>query len=316
MCLEIEAALARWKPDDDVRVVLIDAAGDRAFCAGGDISEMYHSGIRGDHSYGLRYWLDEYRLNAMMATWTKPIITFLHGFTMGGGVGTGCLASHRIVGRSSRIAMPECSIGLVPDTGGSWLLARAPGRLGECLALTGMRMNPGDAIHCGFADMYCEEETWPDLRSELCRTGDADLPSRHASDPPAGRLIGLHDEVNTIFSAPSLQTIMERLQSREDDFTSECLRSMKASSPISMHCALELVRRQRNTSHIRQALELEFRFTYRAAEHGDFIEGIRARIIDRGTDPVWKHSGLTSVETREVDAMLAPLEDVQLNWRK
>jgi enoyl-CoA hydratase len=140
---------------------VIDAAGDKAFCAGGDIAEMYATGTAGDFDYGRRFWADEYRMNAKLFNFPKPVVTFLQGFTMGGGVGVGCHGSHRIVGDSSQIAMPECGIGLVPDVGGSLILARAPGRLGEYLGTTAARMGPGDAIHAGFADYYIPEDAGP-----------------------------------------------------------------------------------------------------------------------------------------------------------
>lgn len=131
MCLQIESYLGKWEADPDVEVILFEGAGERAFCAGGDITAMYKTAVAGDYDYGRQFWTDEYRLNAKLATSPKPIISFLHGFTMGGGVGLGCHLPHRIVCESSQIAMPECGIGLVPDVGGSLLLARAPGRFGE-----------------------------------------------------------------------------------------------------------------------------------------------------------------------------------------
>ena len=128
MCLENERALDRWANDASLDLLVIDAVGDRAFCAGGDIQEMYERGRAGDFAYGERFWRDEYRMNAKLFRFPKPVVTLMQGFTMGGGVGVGCHGSHRVVGDTSRIAMPECGIGLVPDVGGSLILARAPGR--------------------------------------------------------------------------------------------------------------------------------------------------------------------------------------------
>jgi enoyl-CoA hydratase len=152
MCTPDRGRAGRLGRDDAVAMLVIDAAGEKAFCAGGDIAEMYATGTAGDFDYGRRFWADEYRMNAKLFNFPKPVATFLQGFTMGGGVGVGCHASHRIVCDTSRIAMPECGIGLVPDVGGSLILARAPGRLGEYLGVTAARMGPGDAIYAGFAD--------------------------------------------------------------------------------------------------------------------------------------------------------------------
>ena len=131
MLIEIENALDIWKLDDAVDVIVIDAEGEKAFCAGGDIAEMYATGKAGDFDYGRRFWRDEYRINAQIFEYPKPIASFLQGFTMGGGVGVGCHGSDRIVGQNSQIAMPEVGIGLIPDVGGSLMLALAPGRAGE-----------------------------------------------------------------------------------------------------------------------------------------------------------------------------------------
>ena len=142
MCCAIEAAMDAWAHDDAVKLVILDADGDRAFCSGGDIAELYATGTKGDYAYGQTFWADEYRLNHKIFHYPKPVVSFLQGFTMGGGVGIGCHGSHRIVGDSSQIAMPECGIGLVPDVGGTLMLALAPGRLGEYLCTTAARMTP------------------------------------------------------------------------------------------------------------------------------------------------------------------------------
>ena len=121
MCLAIEKALIDWKNDPTVKLVIIDALGDKAFCSGGDISDLYEAGLNKNYSYGKKFWADEYRLNALISNYPKPYISFMQGYTMGGGVGISCHGSHRIVCETSKIAMPECSIGLVPDVGGSLL---------------------------------------------------------------------------------------------------------------------------------------------------------------------------------------------------
>jgi enoyl-CoA hydratase/carnithine racemase len=172
MCLAIEAALDGWRDDAEVALLVIDAEGERAFCAGGDVAAVHARAVAGDHDYGRRFWTDEYRMNAKLFNFPRPVASFMQGFVMGGGVGVGGHASHRVVGESAQVAMPECGIGLVPDVGGSLLLARAPGRLGEYLGVTGARMGPGDAIHAGFADYFVPEAAWEALKAELCATGD------------------------------------------------------------------------------------------------------------------------------------------------
>ncbi len=306
MCLEIEAALDAWRDDDSVSMLLIDAAGDRAFCAGGDIAEMYASGMRGDYQYGRKFWRDEYRLNAKLYEYPKPVASLMQGFTMGGGVGVGCHGDMRVVGETSQIAMPECGIGLVPDVGGSLILARAPGHLGEYIGTTGTRLGPEDAIHAGFADYFVPESEWPALISALEESGDHTLIETAAKAPPAGNLKAQSDDIERHFAGKTLADIVRSLSRENTDFTVNALKALNRNAPLSMACAIEMTHRLRGTNDIRAALELEYRFTYRAMEHADFIEGIRAAIIDKTRDPKWKHT-LTDALDMDITNMLLPL---------
>ncbi len=307
MCLEIDAALKTWAHDDDVALILIDAEGDRAFSAGGDIAEMYETGRKGDYTYGRRFWADEYRMNARIASYPKPVVSLLQGFTMGGGVGVGCHGSHRIVGESSQIAMPECGIGLVPDVGGSFLLALAPGRLGEYLGTTGARMGPADAILVGFADLFVPEADWSALVSKLIETGDAQVILEHTSQPPEGRLAALRPEIDAHFAGETGGDILRALRHSGSPFATEAIRAFTRSAPLSVACTVEMLHRLRGAPSMRRALDLEYRFTYRAMEHGDFIEGIRAAIIDKDRNPRWRHESAEAVSGMEVSKMLMPL---------
>ena len=174
MILSIENALIDWETDKGIALIIIDAEGDRAFCAGGDIQILYENGFNKNFAYGQKFWADEYRLNEKIANYKKPFVAFMQGFTMGGGVGVSCHGSHRVVGKTSNIAMPECSIGLVPDVGGSFLLAKLPGNIGTFLGVTGKRMKASDAIYCGFADYFIPETKWEDLKVKLVETGNID----------------------------------------------------------------------------------------------------------------------------------------------
>ena len=314
MCTAIEAAIDAWAEDDRVALVLFDAAGDKAFCAGGDIAELYATGTKGDYAYGQTFWRDEYRLNAKLFEYAKPVVSLMQGFTMGGGVGLGCHGSHRIVGQSSQISMPECGIGLVPDVGGSLMLALAPGRIGEYLGSTGARMGPADAIYAGFADTYVEEETWAELTQELVQTGDADCINSYATAAPAGQLEGLQPEIDATFDGETLSDILTQLKGVQSDFASSALKALGRASPLSAACAIEIVHRLRTASlTIRKALEMEYRFTHRAMEHGDFLEGIRAQIIDKDRNPQWQYADM-SVPATAVSRMLMPLGDDTLTF--
>lgn len=307
MALAIDAGLKHWRDDPAVALVLIDAAGDRAFCAGGDIAELYAAGQRGDFGFGRRFWRDEYRMNDRIAAYAKPVVSLIRGFCMGGGVGVACHASHRIVGESAQVAMPECGIGLVPDVGGSHLLARAPGQLGLWLGLTGSRMGPGDAILAGFADTFVPEADWPALTRALVASGEVARLADFARAAPEGRLSGLAREIDAAFATGTLPEIMLRLEAAATPFAAETLKALGRVSPLAAACGLEIQRRLKPGSTLRAALELEYRFTWRAQDQGDFLEGIRAAIIDKDRQPRWRHPGPEAVTPAEVDALLSPL---------
>lgn len=316
MCLAIDAALKDWAEDPDVAMLVIDAEGEKAFCAGGDIAEMYATGRRGDFDYGRRFWRDEYRMNARLFEFPKPVASFMQGFTMGGGVGVGCHGSHRVVGDSSRMAMPECGIGLVPDVGGSLILARAPGRLGEYLGLTGARMGPGDAIHAGFADYYIPEADWPALIARLEETGDWTLIDAAARPAPESPLKAQQAEIDDNFGGETLLDVLNALDAGDGEFAVGARKLLSRNSPLAMGATLEMIHRLRGPGGtIRRALETEYRFTARAMEHGDFLEGIRAAIIDKDKSPTWSDD-LRGLKPARVSAMLRPLGDDGLTFEE
>jgi enoyl-CoA hydratase len=226
---------------------------------------------------------------------------------MGGGVGVGCHGSHRIVGDSSRIAMPECGIGLAPDVGGTLLLARAPGRLGEYLGTTGHRMGPGDAILAGFADYYIPEANWPGLIAKLESTGDWEEIDRAAHPAPAAPLAGLLDRIDANFGGETLRDIVNALRHDGSDWAAETLARMDRNAPLAMAAAIELIHRARARDRIEEALKNEYRFSHRIAEKGDFREGIRALIIDKDKSPAWARDAIDSASVMDVAQMLMPL---------
>jgi len=303
MVLAIEEALDGWRDDDDVACVLIDAEGHKAFSAGGDLQFMHDTAAKGDFEPGRAFWRDEYRLNAKIAAYPKPYIALCQGFTMGGGVGVSLHGSHRVVGESSKIAMPECAIGLVPDVGGTLLLARAPGRLGEYLGVTGHRMNASDAMLAGFADYFIPEAEWPGLTETLIETGDWSAVAALARDPEDGPLMAMRAQVDAHFGADTPSDILASLP--DDDWGMATAKAIRSGSPLSASCTIELVRRARESNDIRTALQQEYRFTSRSASEGDFVEGIRAAIIDKDRTPRWQHARVEDVSAETVAAMLA-----------
>lgn len=300
MALAMYDALRGWRDNPEVALVIIDAEGDRAFCAGGDIAAVYRGGLEGNHQIGREFFRDEYRLNSLIADYPKPVVAFMQGFVMGGGVGVGGHAGHRIVGDSTRIAMPESTIGLIPDVGGTWLLGRAPGRIGEYLTLTSDRMGPGDAIHAGFADSYLPQAEWPTLIARLEQTGDA-TEINGITPPPSP----LAERDLSAFGGRNIAEIIAALEGAGDE---EALNPLRRNSPLSMAAGLAMVRAARGDRRMQDSLAREYRYTYRATAETDFLEGVRAQIIDKDRAPNWS----ADPSPAHVDALLSSLGDDEL----
>jgi enoyl-CoA hydratase len=310
MIRAIDRALIDWAHDPSVRLVLIDAEGERAFCAGGDIAFVYHTGRAGDFDAARRFWREEYVVNARIARFPKTIVALMQGFVMGGGVGIGGHASRRVVGDTTRIAMPECMIGLVPDVGGSHLLAQAPGRLGEFLGLTGHRMGPGDAIVAGFADHYIPEAKWPELVAALVEGGDLGAISAAAEEPPSAPIADRRYVIDTSFAVDTLTAIRDSLPA--SDWGRETAALLEKQCALSMGATLRLVRAARDEPGIERALARELRFTWRSASEGELLEGIRAAVIDKDRAPKWRDT-INTIRPERIDAMLAPLGEHELD---
>ncbi len=314
MALDMEAALLAWRDDSNVALVLIDAAGDKAFCAGGDIQQLYDTGRRGDYGFGQKFWRDEYRLNALIANYPKPYVAFCQGFVMGGGVGISCHGSHRIACETTRIAMPECGIGLIPDVGGSFLLAHAPGRCGEYLGLTGTRMDAGDAIFAGFADHFLPQERWEELKQRLIDSGDATEIAARAEPREPGALTTERQRIDDIFCLSDVTAMRDALQHDDTPWARSSAQAVARGCPLSLACALEIIRCNRHASRIEDALALEYRFSARCMQHGEFLEGIRAAVIDKDRTPKWAMPRLEDVSADKVAFMLASLGGDE--WRE
>lgn len=306
MALQIEKALHDWSIDDDVKLVLIDATGEKAFCAGGDVQDLYAKGKAGDYENGTNFWRDEYRLNALIAHYNKPYISVMNGIVMGGGVGISALGSHRIVTENTSFALPECAIGLIPDVGSSHLLAQAPGFIGEYLALTGGRVGYEDAIYCGFADHFVPKENLLALTQALIASGNSADISHHSGVTEPGELSKLRNEIDIIFSLDTIGDILSALEKSDAEWASKALYKINRASPISICVTLQTIRTIRANPGINNALRQEFRFVSRALEHGDFVEGVRALIIDKDKQPNWRFETITDVPDEIVQQFLSP----------
>lgn len=339
----LDAKLIEWAADDGIALVVLQGAGEKAFCAGGDLHGLYKGmlednapdgssdstdgerTIRTDSHAG-RFFETEYRLDHRIHTYPKPFLCWGHGIVMGGGIGLMSGASHRVVSERSRIAFPEITVGLYPDVGGSWLLNKVPGRGGVFLALTGAPLNAGDAIHAGLADMYVpeaeREAVFDNLASiEWSRDADearkqlSDLLQPYASSADEGPLQRLADRVADICSHDSLDAIVEAInaidtdEGADDPWLQNAKKTLAAGSPGSARLGYELQHRAANLS-LADTFRLEYIASLHCAAHGDFQEGIRALLIDKDRKPKWNPATLEEATPQWAETfMTAPWTD-------
>lgn len=307
MIREMTGTLRRWAEDDDVRMVLIDGAGERGLCAGGDIRALYDAMVGGDWSFPATFWAEEYRLDAMLLRYPKPVVAVMDGVCMGGGIGISAHVTHRVVTERSKVGMPEVGIGFVPDVGGTYLLSRAPGELGTHLALTGEPIGAADAIHCGLADHYVPAGRLPDLVAGL-----EDGVQRFAERPPASGLAAQREWIDAVYSASTVEEILRGLRSRPEEKAQYAAKTIETRSPTALKVALRALRTARGFATVEQALDMEFRVSQACARWGDFAEGVRAAVVDKDRNPRWLPDRLEDVGEERIDRFFAPLDDGEL----
>ncbi len=313
MVLAIENALQKWRHDKQIALVIIDATGEKAFCAGGDIQKLYDTGMKGEYHFMRKFWADEYRLNAMIANYPKPYVAFMDGIVMGGGVGVSAHGSHRIVTPRTILAMPECAIGLVPDVGGSFLLAQSPGNVGLFMGVTGARMDGPSAIFAGFADTLIEIDDIDKLKNELISSGDTGIIKQYARPAQLSALEENLEMIDRFFSANTPLSATLALETDENEWASTQAKLIRRACPLSVACTWQMVKAAHTFGSIEQALKLEYRFTWRSMDEGDVLEGTRALIVDKDRKPDWKIKRLEDVTQDAVSSMLAPLGNDELN---
>ncbi len=302
----IEQALDNWERDEAVRLVMIEGAGERAFCAGGDIQSLYRTG-RSHPEIGRRFWFDEYRLNARIHHYPKPYVAIMDGITMGGGAGISIHGSHRIVTERSTVAMPEASIGFMPDVGSTRLLADAPGETGLYLGLTAARMSAADAIYAGFADTYMPSQRLAELKSKLVETGDVSVIKHLAEAPSVSELTQHRETIDNIFNRDTLSEIVGTLAATNGTWETETLNALRRVSPFSAAATFEAIHHARQSRGLEACLATEYRFAWRSLEGEDFFEGIRAAVIDKDRKPKWRFARVEDVPSDMVKQVFAPL---------
>jgi len=300
--------LMEWAQDDAVGHVVVRAAGDKAFCAGGDIRALYDWGQARDPSF-LAFYREEYQLNTYIKRYPKPYVALIDGIDMGGGVGISVHGSHRVAGDRLNFAMPETGIGLFPDVGGTYFLPRLPGETGMYLALTGSRLKAGDAVLAGFATHYVPSERFADLEEALCKTDDVDEAiAGFASDPGFAPLGQVQGEIDRHFAGGSVAAILESLDADQGEWATKQATTMRMKSPLSQRLTYRQMREGAKLE-FEDCMGLEYRLVNRIFEGHDFYEGIRAVVIEKDHEPNWQPATLDEVTDDMVDAYFAPLED-------
>ncbi|MFD3523489.1 enoyl-CoA hydratase/isomerase family protein [Streptomyces sp. NPDC058653] len=299
MVSRIDAALTAWEGDPSVHTVVVDGAGERGLCAGGDIRAIHEDALTGGTA-SPAFWRDEYRLNARIARHEGPYVAFMDGIVMGGGVGVSAHGNVRIVTERSRVAMPETGIGLVPDVGGTYLLSRAPGELGTHLALTGAAVGAADAILCGLADHFVPSDRLPALAAELASTEVPVALGRHAAPPPGGELAADRAWIDTCYAADSVEEIVDRLFGCGHRAAKQTAETILTRSPTALKATLAALRGARALGTLEEVLDAEYRASCAALRTPDLVEGIRAQVIDKDRMPHWAPAELELVTDADV----------------
>jgi len=308
MFRDIDKALDQFEADPAVAVIVLEGAGERGLCAGGDIRALYESSkVRGD--LGKVLWREEYILNARIAKFPKPYVAFMDGIVMGGGVGLSAHSRHRVVTERTKLAMPEVGLGFFPDVGGTWLLSRSPGEIGSYFGLTGQTMNGPDAIHARFADAVVPSSKLSALREVLTKIRPGTLSSEvkalidgFATGETSGPVAAKQPQIDAWFDHDRMEDIVAALKRDGSELAQATLKTLSEKSPRGMVVTLKLLRLARSSSSLEACLVREYRAALEVFRSDDFREGVRAAVIDKDRNPKWSPSQIEDV----TPAMVAP----------
>lgn len=312
MCHAMSAALTEWASDDDIRAIIIDHHEGRGFCAGGDIAMLRDSALNDGGVSGRKFFHDEYQLNHQLFTYEKPVVAFMDGITMGGGVGISMPAKFRVATENTRFAMPETGIGLFPDVGGGWYLSRLGGRLGPFLALTGARLDGSETLWAGLATHYVEHAIVEDLKARIVDHPDriGGILSEPTGTPPPARLAGNSDKIIKHFASDRFEDILASLDKAADagdDWAMKERDTLGTKSPQTCKVALRQLATSLTLGSFDENMAMEYRIGSRVLLRPDFAEGVRAVIVDKTHDPKWDPATPEDVSEELLDAIFAPL---------
>ncbi len=304
----IANALTEWADDDAVAAVVLAGEGERGLCAGGDVVAIYNSARADGGSEARHFWFDEYRLNAQIAEYPKPYVAIMDGIVMGGGVGVAAHGSVRVVTDTSKIAMPEVGIGFIPDVGGTYLLSRAPGELGLHAALSGAPFSGADAIALGFADHYIPHVQLEGFVAAIVADGVDAAVTAFAVEPPPSQLLAQQHWIDECYAGKTVGDIIDALRGHDEDDAKKAADVIASRSPIAASVALESVRRAAKLETLEDVLVQEYRVSSASLKSHDFVEGIRAQIVDKDRNPTWNPPSLAAVTEQDVEQYFAPAD--------
>lgn len=308
MCTAMLEALDTWRTNPAIEVILLDHAEGRGFCAGGDIRMLAESGA-GDGAAARAFFHTEYRLNHRLFTYAKPTVAFMDGITMGGGVGIACPCAVRIATENTKFAMPETGIGLFPDVGGGWYLSRLPGRIGQYLALTGHRLDGAECVGLGLATHYLASAVLEDAKARIA-TDPAALAATLAdlaTSPPEARILAHRDDIDRLFASDVLEEIYAALEADGGEWALAQLATLKTKSPQTMKVSLRLLHEGATMPTFEDEMRQEYAVGAHVVQRHDFLEGVRAVIVDKDNAPRWEPATPEGVSDHVIDQIFAPL---------
>jgi enoyl-CoA hydratase len=302
--------LLKWQKSRKVKCVIIDHAEGRGFCAGGDIAFLRDSALNDGGTGGRKFFHDEYQLNHLLFTYAKPVVAFMDGITMGGGVGISQPARFRVATENTRLAMPETGIGLFPDVGGGWYLSRLEGRVGPFLALTGARLDGAECAELGLATHYLPSEALDEAKARIA-VEDVDridgILGTLAATPPEARIVGSLFDINRHFASDQFEDILTSLEGDESDWAMKELATLRSKSPQTCKVALRQLATSAHLASFADNMAMEYRIGSRVLTRPDFAEGVRAVIVDKDNEPKWDPATPEGVTDDLLDEIFAPL---------
>jgi enoyl-CoA hydratase len=310
MCSAMIAALLPWREDPAVLAVMVDHAEGRGFCAGGDVVMLARSGA-GDGAEARAFFHEEYRLNHLLFTYMKPTIAFMDGITMGGGVGISQPCRYRIATENTRFAMPETAIGLFPDVGGGWYLPRLPGRAGQFLALTGARLDGSECLALGLATHYVPSLALDDLKARILSEPERieALLDESSVTPPPARIESNRERIDRLFASDDFEDILAALEADGSDWAKTELETLRSKSPQACKVSLRLLYDGERVQDFAHEMKQEYAVATRVVQRHDFVEGVRALLVDKDNSPRWEPPTPEAVTEHLIDTIFAPMPE-------